>query len=251
VRCRLAVVTETGLIRYKLVQARRHDDPAREEERMAFAARLRIDASRIEPFNALLKKATFDAVTDGVDAVLVGGSGEFSVYDDQDWLPPFFDTLGELATQQFPTFASCFGFQGLVMALGGNVALDSTHAEVGTYELERLREADDDPLFGHLPDRFLAQCGHKDRAYTLPESATNLLRSQRCPYQAIRIGEVVYATQFHPELTGPENRDRFARYITLYANVFGGARAQEMLESFIDSPSTTDLLFRFSQLVES
>ena len=85
----------------------------------------------------------------------------------------------------------------------------------------------------------------------LPDSVVNLAQSDRCPYQAIRIGDgPVYATQFHPELTGTENRARFQRYLDFYAKTFGDVRAQEMLDGFNDSPLTEDLLARFAALLD-
>jgi GMP synthase (glutamine-hydrolysing) len=239
-----------GLQRFRLLQARDQGDPVIVEERAAFASRLGVSVEQLVVHDCINQATSADIVTAGVDAVLVGGSGEYSVYDDEPWLQQFKDTLGELAERQFPTFASCFGFQALVEALGGEVGLDSDGAEVGTYALRLTDAAKSDPLFGKLPDNFLAQEGHKDRAFRLPEQVVNLASSERCPYQAIRIGPgPVYATQFHPELTGTGNRARFQRYLTVYAKVFGDERATEMLKGFQASPATEDLLARFAAML--
>jgi GMP synthase (glutamine-hydrolysing) len=236
--------------RFRLLQARFEDDPVQQEELRSFASRLEVSPEDIFTHDLITKETTVEIITEGVDAVLVGGSGHFSVYGDAPWLPSFFATLGELVDRQFPTFASCFGYQGMVTALGGRVCLDEANTEVGTFWLERTAECQGDPLFGHLPDRFLAQCGHKDRAVELPAGFTNLMRSERCEFQAFRIGNgFVYAAQFHPELTGAENRARFTRYLDVYAKVFGKARAHQMLEGFAESPETTDLLKRFANLI--
>jgi GMP synthase (glutamine-hydrolysing) len=239
-----------GVQRFRLLQARIVGDPVVEEERAAFASRLGISVDLIDVHDCIEQPTTADIVSDGVDAVLVGGSGQYSVYGDDAWLSRFKSTLAELADRQFPTFASCFGFQALIEALGGEVRLDAEAAEVGTYALELTPAGSEDPLFAQLPRRFMAQEGHKDRALRLPANVVNLASSALCPYQAIRIGPgPVYATQFHPELTGIENRTRFQRYLTVYSNVFGDARAQEMLEGFTDSPATVDLLARFARMI--
>ncbi|MCB9678873.1 MAG: type 1 glutamine amidotransferase [Alphaproteobacteria bacterium] len=232
---------------FRLLQARQAGDPVRHEERVSFAAQLGVPLDWVLPHDLLSEETTLATVTDGVDAVLVGGSGKFSVLDDEVWLPPFFDVLGALADAQFPTFASCFGFQGMVLALGGEVEHDEPNAEVGTYELEPTEGAAGDPVFGALPSRFSAQLGHKDRATTFPSSAVLLARSVRCPYQALRVGEKVYATQFHPELTHEANRMRFERYLDDYSAVFGEERAQRMLEEFTPSPHSDALLARFKE----
>lgn len=233
---------------FRLLQARHADDPVRHEERVSFAARLGLPVDAIEPFDLLAGDCTAERAKEGVDAVLVGGSGKFSIYDDEPWLAPFIHTLGELATDDVPMFASCFGFQGLVVALGGVVEHDEPNAEVGTFELSLLPEAVNDPLFRDLPPTFAAQLGHKDRATRMPTGAVELARSERCPHQAFRYGQNVYATQFHPELTREDNRFRFSRYFDDYAMVFGRDEAQSMLDSFQPTPAADALLSRFLEL---
>ena len=57
-----------------------------------------------------------------------------------------------------------------------------------------------DPLFADVPRDFAAYGGHKEALTTLPDHAVHLATSAACPVQAFRVGENVYATQFHPEL---------------------------------------------------
>ncbi len=237
------------MLRYRLLQARTADDPVRHEERAAFADRLGVSLEQIHTWDLLEGATSFEGVTDGMDAILVGGSGAFGIHDPEPWLAPFIDTLGALAAANFPTFASCFGFQGLVVALGGEVITDEANAEVGTFELSKLPEADDDPLFGPLPHRFHAQLGHKDRAARLPDGVTPLASSERCPYQAFRLGTQIYATQFHPELTQATNRARFMRYFATYASAFGEEKARDLLDGFQPSPEADTLLRRFHALL--
>ena len=239
-------------MRFRLLQARDAHDQVRHEELEAFARKLEVPTSAVEPYDLLAGRTSFAEVTDGVDAVLVGGSGAYSIYDDLPWITPFIDTLGALANEGFPTFASCFGFQGLVVALGGEVKHDLPNAEVGTFSLERCPEALDDPIFRELPATFDAQLGHKDRAFTLPSVVVNLVRSARCPYQAIRIDTSgpVYATQFHPELSHDENLLRFTRYKEQYVEAFGRENYQQMCDSFRPSLESSALIRQFRTLIE-
>jgi GMP synthase (glutamine-hydrolysing) len=55
-------------------------------------------------------------------------------------------------------------------------------------------------LLGGLPTSFAAFLGHKEGVSVLPRGAVLLASSETCPVQAFRVGERVYATQFHPEL---------------------------------------------------
>ena len=235
---------------YRLIQARTHDDPVRADEHASFAKQLGAPLEDVRTFNVLYETATIDELTEGVNAVLVGGSGAFSVLDAEPWIPRFQDLLGGIADRQFPLFASCFGFQALVVALGGTVESREIHSELGTHDISLTEHADGDALFSGLPGRFAVQQGHKDSATKLPSNTTLLAGSERCPYQAIRVGDgPVYACQFHPELTQSENRQRFDDYGAHYNKAVEKARMQAVLESFRPSPHASEILARFAARV--
>lgn len=194
----------------------------------------------------MLTETLDERVYEGTDVLLVGGSGQYSVLDEDPPIRALIDFMAQVAEEGPPMFASCFGFQALVLGLGGEVITDEPNAEVGTYWLERSQEAGADPLFAALPARFRAQLGHKDRATRLPASTLHLAASERAPFQALRVrGRPVYATQFHPELDWQDNRSRFLRYMPEYGKVFGEAVAQERLDSHAPSPEANALLGRF------
>ena len=237
-------------MRFRLLQARVPGDEAAADERLSFALRLGVPVEAVEPFDLLTGATTARAVSEGVDALLVGGSGHFSDSGSEPWVKVFIETMGAITEQAFPTFASCFGFQALVVALGGEVIQDADAAEVGSFHIELDQAAGSDPVFGHMPSRFMAQLGHKDRASRLPEGVVPLASSERCPYQAFRVDrKPIYATQFHPELTGRENRERFRRYYRSYEKAFGAGAARSILESFDDSPEAETLLTKFVERV--
>ena len=247
----LPLKRESHTLRFRLLQARDPDDPVLPEERQAFATRLGVDLEQIESCVLVGREVSWQDAAEGVDAVLVGGSGAYSVTDGHPWIDAFVRTLAGLADNKVPVFASCFGFQGLVLALGGDVRGDSEAAEVGSFELECLPEAKQDPLFEALPTNFFAQEGHKDRAFTLPSRAINLVQSNRCPYQAIKVKEApVYATQFHPELTGEENCARFRRYEKGYRAALGDDVTDQIMRDFRESPEANRLLLRFMELLQ-
>jgi len=41
--------------------------------------------------------------------------------------------------------------------------------------------------------------GHKEALQELPRGGVHLIEGAACPFQMIRVGENIYATQFHPE----------------------------------------------------
>ena len=236
---------------YILLQARNPGDSVRDEERAAFAERLQVPVSDINAVDMLT--ADLDVgILEGASALLVGGAGEYSVVDPEPAIVRAIDFLGEAVDSNTPIFASCFGFQCIVVALGGEVIHDVDGAEVGSKRVSLTEAGRGDPLFSRLPAEFIAQQGHKDRAARLPECALGLASNDSAPFQALKIkGRPVYATQFHPELTGATNRGRFERYIDDYGDVFGVDRAMEMLREFLPSPEASSLLLHFKRtLVE-
>ena len=235
----------TERLRFLLLQARNPDDRVRNEERDAFANQLGVQAEQIAQVD-VLRDELHDALLDEVDAVLVGGAGEYGVVSPIPAVATMIDFLAEAAEGGKPMFASCFGFQALVVGFGGEVVEDEPNAEVGTYELTTSQAADNDPVFRALPRRFNAQLGHKDRAVRMPSNVINLASSDACPFQALHIpGTSVYATQFHPELRWTDNRTRFLRYMDQYGRLFGQEEAQRRLDSHRPGPEANELLGRF------
>ncbi|WP_158542438.1 type 1 glutamine amidotransferase [Lujinxingia litoralis] len=204
-------------LRILLLQARTADDPMALHELDAFASQCGLGREDFGTFNIATAPAA-DLSLNGFDAVMIGGAGAFSlVQGGFDWHQDFLSLTRDIAASGMPMFASCFGFQALVQALGGRLANDEARAELGTFAITLTDEGQHDPLFGQLPRVFDAQLGHNDSAITLPDELVHLAASERCPYQAVRFrGTPVIATQFHPELGREGNLDRFRNYLTNY-----------------------------------
>jgi len=228
-----------------VLQARSNDDPMLEHERDCFAAATELQRSAFDWRNVVDGVPSLPEVR-ASDALLIGGSGHFSVADPSaGFFAPLTGLLRGVVEIDHPTFGSCFGYQLLVEALGGRVVHDAANGEVGAFELELTDEGRGDPLFSALPDRFIAQMGHLDRAVEVPEEAHNLVRSERCPYQALRVdGARIWATQFHPELDQAANLHRYRAYIDRYdpAGDEGEFRS-------LPSPDTSRLLPLFLELI--
>ena len=96
-----------------------------------FARALECDRSQIHVFS-ILQGVPTRAELDEVDMVLLGGSGDYSVATGGSWLPAALETMRELYDWSKPTFASCWGFQAMALALGGEVVTDLGRAELET-----------------------------------------------------------------------------------------------------------------------
>lgn len=107
--------------------------------------------------------------------------------------------LDDVVARDFPFLGACYGV-GTLGAHQGAV-IDRTYGEpVGVVEVSLTAAGRSDPLLAGIPQQFDAFVGHKEAVRSLPASATLLASSATCPVQMFRVGENVYATQFHPEL---------------------------------------------------
>lgn len=107
--------------------------------------------------------------------------------------------IGRLVDEDFPFLGCCYGVGTLGSVIGATI--DRTYPEpVGGMTINVTPAGRDDPLFADVPDVFDAFGGHKEAASSLPSQAVCLAYSDDCPVQGFRVGENVYAMQFHPEL---------------------------------------------------
>jgi GMP synthase (glutamine-hydrolysing) len=230
-----------------LLQARLSTDPVLPEERESFAEVAGLPVEEISAWNLVELGAPSLEEARRHDGLLVGGSGDFLVSErDMPYMDDTLSFLVDVVDKGLPMFASCFGFQCLVEALGGRIVYDPDHAEVGTFDITLTEHGISDSLMGRLPRVFPAQLGRKDRADRLPPGVINLAASAACPSQALRIpGKPIWASQFHPELTEATNRGRFYNYLKNYQSVMAPGALRDIAQSFRPSPDTPQLLSGF------
>jgi GMP synthase (glutamine-hydrolysing) len=235
-------------IRFLLLQVRNPQDPMLHQEVRCFARSFRCDAAQIEVFD-LLSGAPGPAALARANVVLLGGSGDYSVARGGPWLAGALDAMVALYEESKPTFASCWGFQAMARALGGEVVTDRGRAEVGSVWLELTGEGRADPVFGALDERFQVLIGHEDIVTELPQGATLLASSDRVENQAFRFdGKPIYCTQFHPELCRADIVQRLAAYPS-YLPLTGARTVEEFERLMPETPHAEDILRRFLELV--
>ena len=235
-------------IRFLLLQVRNADDPMLGQEVACFARCFACEPGQIEVFD-LLSGAPGRDVLDRADVVLLGGSGDYSVARGGPWLGGALDAMVQLYEEGRPTFASCWGFQAMARALGGDVVTDRERAEVGSVWLHLTEAAKSDPVFGHLDDRFQVLIGHEDIVTELPRGATLLASSERVENEAFRFdGKPIYCTQFHPELCRADIVQRLATYPS-YLPLAGVSTLEEFERIVPETPHAELILRRFLELV--
>lgn len=238
----------SGSIRFLLLQVRNPDDLMLHQEVRCFARSFRCPVEQIEVFD-LLSGAPGEETLARADVVLLGGSGDYSVAQGGPWLPAALATMATLYETSKPTFASCWGFQAMARALGGEVVTDRARAEVGAAWLELTPEGQSDPVFGPLERRFQVLIGHQDIVTALPVGATRLASSELVENEAFRFdGKPIYCTQFHPELSRADIVERLAAYPS-YLSLTDAATLEEFERMTPETPHAEAILTRFLDVV--
>lgn len=144
---------------------------------------------------------------------------------------------------------TCYSIGVVTRMLGGTV---------GTAVPESTRETSirittagaDDPLFGPSAPQMSVLTAHKEGSIEPPPGAVLLATNDDCPVQAYRVGDRLYATQFHPEVTPQDFVDRMTYYRTTgyFAPHEYDLTAARVLAA---SVTGTDLLRRFAEVVST
>ena len=136
--------------------------------------------------------------------------------------------MPEITARDFPFLGCCYGIGILGAHLKGDVSKRAYGEPVGTSDCTLTTDGANDPLLQGVPQDFLAFVGHKEALQALPDGCTHLVSSPTCPFQMIRLGRNVYATQFHPEA----DSDGFETRINIYKHrgYFPPEAAQQLIE---------------------
>lgn len=205
--------------RILLIQVRDPDDPMALHEAGCVARRLEPRPIGLTIRNALAITPEVSWLRD-TDAVILGGSGDYSVHDTRSrrFVNPLRRLLDALLERATPVFGICFGHQLLGYHFGGEVVTDPVATEIGTIRVELTAEGASDPLFGQFAPRFFAHTGHSDRVTSTPPELIRLAQSDSVDTQAFKVrGAPVYTAQFHPDLSGSEALERYLHYQSGFA----------------------------------
>lgn len=158
---------------------------------------------------------------DALSGVIVGG-GPGCVSDPPEGKDPvearieaaILSLMPAIVGRDIPFMGCCYGIGVLAHHLGAPVSRERHGEPVGPSRCRLTAEGAADPLLAGFPPEFDAFVGHKEAVQALPAGCAHLVRSDPCPFQMIRHGRNVYATQFHPEADAAG----FATRIRIYRN---------------------------------
>ena len=135
------------------------------------------------------------------DAILsLGGDQSVRDIDKYDYLKAEVEFLREEAERGTPILGVCLGGQLLAHALGGTV--DRLPQRIVDWvAVDKLPDADGDPVIGPLPDPVRALHWNED-GFTVPPGAVELLTRAAEGGEAFRWRDSAWGIQFHPEADG-------------------------------------------------
>lgn len=117
----------------------------------------------------------------------------------------------EAAAARTAALFTCYGIGVVTRMAGGEVSREVGEA-TGPTTITLTAEGRRDALLGTLAERFTAVTAHKEGTGVAPAGAVLLAENTACPVQAYRLGDRLYATQFHPEPTAEAFVARMAVY---------------------------------------
>jgi GMP synthase (glutamine-hydrolysing) len=227
-----------------LLQVR--DEPrVREEEHESFARYSGLDRKQIEILNVFDTPAFLPTVISGYDALFVGGGSEATVLETERYpfVGPSINLLRYCIREDIPVFASCFGFQLAVVALGGEILRVDHDFEMGTLPIQLASAASSDPLFFDVPDRFMAVAVHKESTLESPPGCTLLAYTENCCHSFRVKGKPFWGFQFHPEVDRQRLVERLKIYQAEYTD--GADHLNNVLSSAVDTPDSNGLVRKF------
>lgn len=237
-------MAERRALRVLLLQIRDHRR-VRREEHESFADKSGLLPSQIEIHNVFDEPRFGPEILNGYDALFIGGASEASVLepDVYPFVPHALHVVRESVRRDLPTFASCFGFQLAVVALGGEIRRDERDFEMGTVPIRLSAGARSDPIYHDTPDRFMAVSVHRERAREAPASAETLAYTDSCCHSFRIQKKRFWAFQFHPEVDRATLVERLTIFKQQYTDDDG--HLERVLSSTRDTPEANALLKKF------
>lgn len=237
-------------LRILLLQIR--DNPlVRKEELTSFAKHGNLDVDQIAILNVFDTPDFKPNIVDTYDAIFVGGASECPVTDEDNF--PFIKNCKELLLYCIkiakPVFASCYGFQLAVLALGGNIIHVHKNFEMGTLPIKLTAAVKDDPLFNKTPNNFLAVSVHQDKAVTTPDNCVLLAYTEDCIH-AFRVNDKPFwCFQFHPEVDRATLVERLTHFKLKYTR--DDTHFKRIIDTAQETPESNMLLEKFINYIIS
>lgn len=143
-----------------------------------------------------VKSDEFPENSHDLDGILITGSPA-SVHDEAPWISKLCTLIRDYHSERKPMFGACFGHQIIALALGGTVSTNPNGWQHGAIENTQIAEVP----WGNISKHFILYGSHKEQVTNLPPSAQTIFSSTDCKCAGFRVGNHIFTTQHHPEIT--------------------------------------------------
>lgn len=183
---------------------------------------------------------------DGIDGLVITGSNSM-ISDAEPWSEALKPWLRTARARDIAMLGVCYGHHLMAEAFGGSGGEHPNGREAGTFEIERNRASDADPLFSQLPTRFMAHLTHGETVLKAPNDAQVLAFNDHDHHQAVRYGTRQWSVQFHPEF----NADILRAYIERVKDALfdQGSDVSGLIQRIRETPEASSLIARFAALL--
>lgn len=142
-----------------------------------------------------VKDGHFPKNEEKLDGWIITGSPA-SVHDGEKWIDDLLALIRRIARSRTPLFGACFGHQAIAMALGGAVSKNPDGWVLGATEMVVTA-----PPPWMRAKRIWQYGAHIEQVTKLPEGATKIMSHKGCPVGGFVIGDHIFTTQNHPEMS--------------------------------------------------
>lgn len=166
-------------------------------------------------FSALLKEVRPQWEFSHFDMIVEQHPEDLSLYDGyvvtgspasanskEAWVLSAIKVVQDIVALKKPIFGACFGHQLIAHALGSAVVDNPQGWVLGTATTNWvnspawMQDASD-----QAAQQWAMYAAHAEQVSTLPEGATLLCQNKQCAIGGFAIGNTVFTTQYHPEMT--------------------------------------------------
>ncbi len=177
--------------------------------------------------------------------VIMSGSASM-VSDPLGWIPVGKQLISYILEAEIPFLGVCFGHQMLANTCGAKVGPNPYGRMQGTGTFKQ--HPNKDPLFSQLPETMKVQLSHRDVILEPSKSMAVLGQIDHDPFHAIKVGNIAYGVQFHPEWDKAMSEAYLTYRRAILTTELGEERVQKMQESLTDSENSQSLLIKFADL---
>ena len=233
-----------SLLKVLLMQIRQ-DPLVAQEELQSFAKYSGLAIEQIDVLDVFKQPIFESSVLQGYDALWVGGASDANVLQPEKY--PFVQSARNLllacCQQNMPVFASCFGFQLAVQALGGVVEDSESEFEIGTIPITLAFNSKKDRLLRDTPNYFMAVSVHKQKVMKAPPNTQLLAYTDSCVHAFKVKGKPFWAFQFHPEVDLEILKQRLTVYRENYTK--NPEMLDRILQAAVATPDSNKLMAKF------